>query len=107
MMNRYSRQIIFPAIGEQGQQKIGGSFAVIIGCGALGTVIASALVRAGVGKVHIIDRDFIEVHNLQRQVLFDEDDIKSNLPKAVAAESKESWRMLTTPISKSWWTGRM
>lgn len=59
---------------------------VIIGCGALGTMIATALVRAGVGKVRIIDRDFIEYHNLQRQVLFDEDDIKNQLPKAVAAE---------------------
>jgi molybdopterin-synthase adenylyltransferase len=86
MINRYSRQTIFTPIGEEGQKKLGRSFAVIIGCGALGTVIASALVRAGVGKVRIIDRDFIEIHNLQRQVLFNEDDIKNNLPKAVAAE---------------------
>ncbi len=86
MLNRYSRQIIFPPIGEIGQQKISRGCCVLIGCGALGTVIASALVRAGVGKVRIIDRDFIEIHNLQRQVLFDEDDIKNGLPKAVAAE---------------------
>jgi molybdopterin/thiamine biosynthesis adenylyltransferase len=88
MISRYSRQIIIPGIGEEGQKKLGRSFAVIIGCGALGTVIASALVRAGVGKVRIIDRDFIEYHNLQRQILFDEDDIKNNLPKAIAAERK-------------------
>ena len=87
-LNRYSRQTIFPEIGLEGQKKLGRGFAVIIGCGALGTIIASALVRAGVGKVRIIDRDFIEYHNLQRQVLFDEEDIKNNLPKAVAAEKR-------------------
>jgi molybdopterin/thiamine biosynthesis adenylyltransferase len=86
MLNRYSRQTIFPEIGEEGQKKLKNSLAVVIGCGALGTIIASALVRAGVGKVRIIDRDFIEYHNLQRQVLFDEEDITNNLPKAVAAE---------------------
>ena len=59
---------------------------VIIGCGALGTVIATTLVRAGIGKIKIIDRDFIEYHNLQRQVIFDEEDIQSGLPKAIAAE---------------------
>jgi adenylyltransferase/sulfurtransferase len=83
-VDRYSRQVIF--IGEEGQRKLSHSFAVIIGCGALGTVIATALVRAGVGKVRIVDRDFIEYHNLQRQVLFDEDDIKNQVPKAIAAE---------------------
>ena len=83
---RYSRQTLFPEIGEEGQRKLGGSSVVIIGCGALGTVIATSLVRAGVGKVKIIDRDFIEYHNLQRQVLFDEEDIKNQLPKAIAAE---------------------
>lgn len=86
MIDRYSRQTLFPGIGKEGQQKLGNSFAVIIGCGALGTLIATALVRAGVGKVRIIDRDFIEYHNLQRQVLFDEDDVRHELPKAVAAE---------------------
>lgn len=87
-INRYSRQIIFADIGPSGQEKLSNSYAVVIGCGALGTVIASGLVRAGVGKVRIIDRDFIEYHNLQRQILFDEDDIKENLPKAVAAERR-------------------
>jgi molybdopterin-synthase adenylyltransferase len=86
MLNRYSRQTVIPAIGLEGQKKLGSSYAVVIGCGALGTVIASGLVRAGVGKVRIVDRDFIEYHNLQRQILFDEEDIKNNLPKAVAAE---------------------
>jgi adenylyltransferase/sulfurtransferase len=87
-LNRYSRQILFADIGPQGQERLGTSFAVVIGCGALGTVIASGLVRAGIGKVRIVDRDFIEYHNLQRQILFDEDDIRDNLPKAVAAERR-------------------
>ncbi len=86
MIDRYSRQTLFPGIGEEGQKKLGNSSVVIIGCGALGTIIATSLVRAGVGKVRIIDRDFIEYHNLQRQVLFDEEDIKAELPKAIAAE---------------------
>ena len=86
MTDRYSRQILFPGIGEKGQEKLGNSFAVIVGCGALGTIIATSLVRAGVGKIRIIDRDFIEDHNLQRQILFDEDDIRNELPKAIAAE---------------------
>ena len=86
MTDRYSRQILFSPIGKNGQKKLAESNAVIIGCGALGTVIATILVRAGVGKVRIIDRDFIEYHNLQRQVLFDEDDIRNQFPKAVAAE---------------------
>ncbi|MBI4286136.1 MAG: ThiF family adenylyltransferase [Chloroflexi bacterium] len=86
MTDRYSRQALFPGIGKEGQQKLGQGFAVIIGCGALGSLIASALVRAGVGKVRIIDRDFIEYHNLHRQVLYDEDDVRNELPKAIAAE---------------------
>ena len=77
---------MFPAIGEEGQVKLSNGNVVIIGCGALGTNIATLLVRAGVGKVRIVDRDFIEYHNLQRQVLFDEEDIKGGLPKAIAAE---------------------
>jgi len=86
MIDRYSRQILFPGIGEEGQRRLGNSCVLIIGCGALGTIIATSLVRAGVGKVRIIDRDFIEYHNLHRQVLFDEDDIRNGLPKAIAAE---------------------
>ena len=86
MIDRYSRQILFEGIGKEGQEKLDKSYVVLIGCGALGTVIATSLVRAGVGKIRIIDRDFIEYHNLQRQVLFNEDDIKKQLPKAIAAE---------------------
>lgn len=85
-IDRYSRQTIFPGIGPEGQRMLGEAFAVVVGCGALGTVIASSLVRAGVGRVRVIDRDFIEYHNLQRQLLFTEKDIEDNLPKAVAAE---------------------
>lgn len=83
---RYSRQTIFPGIGPEGQRRLGEGLAVVVGCGALGTGIASALVRAGVGRVRIIDRDFIEYHNLQRQLLYTERDIEENLPKATAAE---------------------
>ncbi len=86
MIDRYSRQTLFGGIGEEGQRRLGNSCVVIIGCGALGTIAATSLVRAGVGKVRIIDRDFIEYHNLQRQVLFNEEDIKDELPKAIAAE---------------------
>ena len=85
-LDRYSRQTIFPGIGQEGQEKLGRGFAVVVGCGALGTVICSALVRAGVGRLRTVDRDFIEYHNLQRQILFTESDIEQNLPKAVAAE---------------------
>ncbi|MFC2013962.1 ThiF family adenylyltransferase [Chloroflexota bacterium] len=86
MIDRYSRQTLFEGIGKEGQKRLGNSYVVIIGCGALGTIIATSLVRAGVGRIRIIDRDFIEYHNLQRQVLFDEDDIRNGLPKAIAAE---------------------
>lgn len=86
MLDRYSRQTLFLGIGEKGQRRLGNSCVAIVGCGALGTIIATSLVRAGVGKVKIIDRDFIEYHNLQRQVLFNEEDIREGLPKAVAAE---------------------
>jgi len=86
MTDRYSRQSLFPPIGTEGQKKLGASFVVIIGCGALGTVTAAGLVRSGIGKVRIIDRDYIEYHNLQRQILFNEEDIENNLPKAIAAE---------------------
>jgi molybdopterin-synthase adenylyltransferase len=84
--DRYSRQIIFPGIGAEGQRRLGAGFAVVVGCGALGTTISSALVRAGVGRVRVIDRDFIEIHNLARQGLFTEQDMLENLPKAEAAE---------------------
>ena len=85
---RYSRQVLFPGIGNSGQSRLMQSHVVLVGCGALGTVQASLLVRAGVGRIRIIDRDFVEESNLQRQILFDEDDVRSALPKAVAAANK-------------------
>ena len=86
--NRYIRQTIFPGIGPEGQQKLLAARVVVIGCGATGTVIANHLARAGVGHLTIVDRDFIELNNLQRQLLFDERDLTDHLPKAVAAERK-------------------
>jgi molybdopterin/thiamine biosynthesis adenylyltransferase len=85
---RYSRQILFRPIGADGQERLLRSSVVIIGCGALGTAQANALVRAGVGHIRIVDRDFVEESNLQRQMLFDESDAASNLPKAIAAARK-------------------
>src|SRR4051812_14378660 len=87
-LDRYSRQVRFPALGEAGQRKLMQSRVTICGCGALGTVLANHLVRAGVGTIRLVDRDFIETHNLQRQILFDEDDVSANLPKAEAAARK-------------------
>lgn len=87
-LERYSRQMRFPALGEDGQKRLVASRVTICGCGALGTVLANHLVRAGVGHVRIVDRDFIETHNLQRQILFDEQDVADNLPKAEAAARK-------------------
>src|SRR6202044_976312 len=85
---KYSRQILFAGIGDEGQQKLLASSAVLAGCGALGTVVANLLVRAGVGRLRIIDRDFVEPSNLQRQTLFEEADAREALPKAVAAERR-------------------
>ncbi len=85
---RYIRQTIFPGIGEDGQKKLLAARVVVIGCGATGTNIANHLARAGVGHLTVVDRDFIELNNLQRQLLFDEQDLAQNLPKAVAARRK-------------------
>ncbi len=85
---KYSRQILFAGIGQQGQQRLLASSAVIVGCGAIGAATANLLTRAGVGKLRIIDRDFVEPSNLQRQTIFDESDALAALPKAVAAERK-------------------
>jgi molybdopterin-synthase adenylyltransferase len=85
---KYSRQVLFEPIGAEGQERLLASSAVIVGCGAIGAAAANLLVRAGVGRVRIIDRDFVEPSNLQRQILFDEKDAESALPKAVAAERK-------------------
>src|SRR4051812_4800908 len=87
-LDRYSRQVRFPGMGEEGQRKLMASRVTLCGCGALGTVLANHLVRAGVGFVRVVDRDFIETHNLQRQILFDEQDVADNLPKAEAAARK-------------------
>lgn len=87
-LDRYSRQVLIPQIGEGGQKRIAESSVAVVGCGALGCVSASLLARAGVGRLTIIDRDFVEVTNLQRQILFDEDDIRQMKPKAVAAAEK-------------------
>src|SRR5215831_18354120 len=85
---RYSRQIRFSPIGEAGQRRIMDARVLLIGLGALGTVAADQLVRAGVGFLRLVDRDFVELSNLQRQSLFDESDVAGNLPKAVAAETR-------------------
>ncbi|MCR4289447.1 MAG: ThiF family adenylyltransferase [Candidatus Scalindua sp.] len=87
-LERYSRQILFQHIGKNRQKILMNSTVAVIGCGALGTVSSSYLVRAGIGQLRIIDRDFIEESNLQRQILFDENDISENLPKAIAAQRK-------------------
>ncbi|MEA3337029.1 MAG: ThiF family adenylyltransferase [Chloroflexota bacterium] len=87
-LSRYVRQTIFPELGETGQRKLLESTVVLLGCGATGTVIANHLVRSGIGRLRIIDRDFIELNNLQRQLLFDEQDIAMRLPKAEAARRK-------------------
>ncbi len=84
--DRYSRQMLFSGVGVEGQSKIEGGQVAVIGCGALGTVSAEMLTRAGVGRLTIIDRDFVETSNLQRQSLFTEEDARLALPKAVVAE---------------------
>lgn len=83
--DRYSRQIRFPEIGEDGQLRISGARVAIVGCGALGTMHAAALARAGTGFLRLIDRDYVEASNLQRQWLFEEADAEDAIPKAVAA----------------------
>lgn len=88
LFDRYSKQTAFPKFGVAGQQKLANATVVICGCGALGTSQANLLVRAGVGKVKLIDRDFVDLSNLQRQSLFDEQDVKNHLPKAVAAANR-------------------
>jgi adenylyltransferase/sulfurtransferase len=85
LMDRYSRQQLFPAIGREGQAKIRSATIVIVGCGALGSLQAEILCRAGIGTLKIIDRDFVEPSNLQRQALFTESDAASMIPKAIAA----------------------
>lgn len=85
MNERYSRQILFDGIGEAGQRRLAGSRALVVGCGALGSAQVEALARAGVGRLRVVDRDFVEESNLQRQTMFSERDARERLPKAVAA----------------------
>ncbi len=87
-MNRYSRQVLFNGIGPSGQERLRSASIVIVGLGALGTVSANNMARAGVGQIKLIDRDFVEFSNLQRQSLYDEMDAANTLPKAVAAAEK-------------------
>jgi molybdopterin/thiamine biosynthesis adenylyltransferase len=87
-MERYSRQILFAPIGKNGQERLRAASVAIIGCGALGSTLANNLCRAGIGRLVIADRDYIEMNNLQRQILFDEEDIERRLPKAAAAAEK-------------------
>jgi len=85
---RYSRQVLFRGIGAEGQRKLAASRIAIVGCGATGSALACLLARAGVGTIRIIDRDYVEPSNLQRQTLFDEADATESLPKAIAAAKK-------------------
>jgi molybdopterin-synthase adenylyltransferase len=85
---RYSRQVLFPGIGAEGQRRLSASRIAIVGCGATGSALAALLARAGVGTIRIIDRDYVEPSNLQRQSLFDEADAAESLPKAIAAARK-------------------
>ncbi|WP_084797909.1 ThiF family adenylyltransferase [Neobacillus mesonae] len=87
-LERYSRQILFHKIGEEGQRKLLRSRVAVVGAGALGTVISNHLVRSGVGYIRLIDRDVVELSNLQRQTLFDEEDARLELPKAAAAQKR-------------------
>src|SRR5437773_6243787 len=82
---RYSRQVLFAGLGPAGQELLLKSRVAIAGCGATGSALASLLARAGVGKLRIIDRDYVETSNLQRQSLFDDADAAESLPKAIAA----------------------
>jgi adenylyltransferase/sulfurtransferase len=86
--SRYTRQSRFAPLGEQGQASIERSTVAIVGCGALGTVQAEMLARAGAGTLRLIDRDFVEWSNLQRQFLFDEADASDATPKAIAASRR-------------------
>src|SRR4051812_20896732 len=85
-LSRYHRQMLLPGIGEGGQRRLRESHALVVGCGALGSFIIDALARAGVGTLTIVDRDIVEITNLQRQILYDEADVASGMPKAEAAK---------------------
>src|SRR5437764_1788482 len=89
-MDRYSRQILFEGIGEEGQRRLRAAQVLVVGCGALGSAQVEMLARAGVGKLRIVDRDFVEESNLQRQAMFTEADARARVPKAVAAARRVS-----------------
>ncbi|MDQ0247160.1 molybdopterin/thiamine biosynthesis adenylyltransferase [Bacillus fengqiuensis] len=97
MIERYSRQELFAPIGEKGQKSIGSKHVLVVGAGALGTGIAESLARAGVGKLTILDRDYVEWSNLQRQQLYSEQDAEKRLPKAIAA--KRRLKMINSTIA--------
>lgn len=88
MNERYSRQVLFAGIGREGQERLLASRVLLVGCGALGASHAEMLARAGVGTLRVVDRDFVEYTNLQRQTLFSEDDASSRIPKAIAAKNR-------------------
>lgn len=90
MTERYARQLLLKDLGPAGQKKLAGASVLIVGCGALGSVQSQLLVRAGIGRVRIVDRDVPEEDNLHRQILFDEEDVKAGTPKAAVAEKKLS-----------------
>jgi adenylyltransferase/sulfurtransferase len=85
---RYDRQMRYPPLGIEGQKRLSAATVLLCGCGALGSTLASTLVRAGIGRLRLVDRDFLETSNLQRQALFDEQDVADELPKAIAAAAK-------------------
>ncbi|MCI0588977.1 MAG: ThiF family adenylyltransferase, partial [Planctomycetes bacterium] len=95
---RYSRQIRFAPVGPAGQERLGRASAVLVGCGALGASLADLLVRAGIGRLRIVDRDFVEASNLQRQTLFSEADARDALPKAEAARRRLSAVNSAVPV---------
>ena len=100
-LDRYLRQITFPGVGEEGQRKLLSSSVAIVGCGGLGTHIADNLARAGVGRLKLVDHDYVELNNLQRQILFDEQDVADALPKAEAVARKLkiiNSQVLTEPL---------
>ena len=87
-LDRYARQTALPVIGEEGQRRISSATALVVGCGALGSTQAAWLARAGVGRLLLVDRDSVELHNLHRQMLYDEEDARARRPKVLAAANR-------------------
>ena len=101
-LDRYVRQMRFAPLGEEGQRRLAAARVLVCGCGALGSMIAALLARAGVGKLRIVDRDFLELNNLQRQMLYDEADVAAGLPKAIAAAISFKKSIRRSRLSRSW-----